>query len=151
MKLQEKKPTGTELRCALVASDGRYRIESRLQKSGRNNVENRIARGQLTASELGSLRKILDTPALAGLQHHKPPDSVPLTIMGSVLDLSINRANGVQDLIFTDERLRTTFFYSGDADIGRASQLLHLVWQQIEPGASGLNSTADLNGCSELP
>jgi len=137
--------------CALVAHDGQYRFERRFQKNGSQKVESSLAKGWFTAEELNALRKILESPALAEIRHRESPDSMPLNIQGIVLELSINRKSGVQDLILTDSKRRSTFFYSGDADIGTAAPLLGFVRKQIEPRSAPAGRAKELNGCSQLP
>jgi hypothetical protein len=112
-------------------------------------VENRIALGQITAEEMQRLEKILDAPALATIRHHEPPDTMPLNIMGSVLELSIVRASEVQELVLTDTQHRNTFFYAGDGDISRAKALLQFVQENVEREKLRVTSSSELNGCSE--
>jgi hypothetical protein len=149
MQLLEKKSSGTQQECALVASDGRYRVESRYQKVGRKNIEDRLVEDQITTEELQDFTKILDTPELAAIRHHPPPDRMPLNIRGTVLELYISRASGVQELVLTDNTHRNTFFYAGDSDVSRAAPLLKFVREHFESKTlSGTN--ADLNGCTQL-
>jgi len=54
-------------------------------------------------------------------------------------------------LILTDSARRSTFFYSGDADIGTAAPLLGFVRKQIEPRSAPAGRAKELNGCSQLP
>jgi hypothetical protein len=149
LELLERNSSGALQRCALVASDGRYHFELRTQRTGRKDVENRIALGQITAEEMQRLEKILDAPALATIRHHEPPDTMPLNIIGSVLELSIVRASEVQELVLTDTQHRNTFFYAGDGDISRAKALLQFVQENVEREKLRVTSSSELNGCSE--
>jgi len=149
MKLVEKKSSGTQQLCALVADDGRYRVESRYQKAERQNIDDRMVQNQINTEELQALVKILETPALASIRHHASPDRLPLNIMGTVLELYISRASGVQELVLTDSTHRNTFYYAGDADISRAAPLLKFVREHFESEAP-LATNADLNGCTQL-
>jgi hypothetical protein len=149
MKLVEKRSSGTQQLCALIADDGRFRVESRYQKAERKNIEDRIVQDHINTDELQDLMKILDTPALASIRHHAPSDRLPLNIMGTVLELYISRASGVQELVLTDSTHRNTFYYAGDADISRAAPLLKFVREHFQSKAS-LATNADLNGCSQL-
>jgi hypothetical protein len=149
LELLERNSSGALQRCALVDTDGRYRFELRSQKTGRKDVENRIAQGQVTAEEMQRLQKILDAPALATIRHHEPPDTMPLNIMGSVLELSIVRASGVQELVLTDTQHRNTFFYAGDGDVSRAKALMQFVRENIEREKQRVTGSSELNGCWE--
>ncbi|HXU15042.1 MAG TPA: hypothetical protein VN708_07920 [Terriglobales bacterium] len=151
LKLMQKTSSDARQTCALVAEDGRYRFERRRQKNESKKVDNLVAVGRLTTDDLNQLRSILASPALVGIRHREPPDGMPLNIKGAVLELSINRASGVQDLILTDSTRRSTFFYSGDADITSAVPLLGLIRKQIEPRAVPPGKASELNDCSQLP
>ena len=151
LELMERTSSGARQACALVADDGQYRFERRFQKNGSKKVENFLAKGRVTTDDLNQLRKILDSPALVGVRHRQPPDDIPLNIKGAVLELSINRASGTQDLILTDSTRRNTFFYSGDGDITSAAPLLGFVRQQIEPRSTPIETASELNGCGQLP
>jgi hypothetical protein len=151
LALLEKTASGIRQTCTLVADDGRYRFERRFQKNGSQKVDNSLAGGRFSEPELNGLRKILDSPALAGIRHREPPDGMPLNIQGIVLELSIHRESGLQDLILTDSTRRSTFFYPGDADIGTARPLLGFVRTQVEPRSAPAGKVSDLNGCSQLP
>ena len=151
LKLIEKTSSAARSTCALVANDGQYRFELRFQKNGSKKVENSLARGRFSAGELNQLRNILESPGLVGIRHLEPPDGMPLNIKGAVLELSINRGSGVQDLLLTDSTRRNTFFYSGDADISSAGPLLGFVRKQIEPRSAPIEKASELNDCSQLP
>jgi hypothetical protein len=151
LELMQKTSSHARQTCVLVAEDGQYRFERRQQKNGSKKVENSMAVGRLTAGDLNELRSILASPALVGIRHREPPDGMPLHIKGAVLELSINRASGIQDLILTDSTRRSTFFYSGDADITTAVPLLGYIGKQIEPRAAPPGKASELNGCGQLP
>ncbi len=151
LELMQKTSSDARQTCVLVAEDGQYRFERRQQKNGSRKVENSMAVGWLTAGDLTELRSILASPALVGIRHRAPPDGMPLHIKGAILELSINRASGIQDLILTDSTRRSTFFYSGDADITKAGTLLRYVGKRIEPRAAPAGKASELNGCGQLP
>jgi len=151
LALVEKTSSATRETCALVADNGQYRFERRVQKNGSQKVENFLARERFSADELNALRNILESPALVRIRHREPPDGMPLNIKGTVLELSIHRESGVQDLILTDSARRSTFFYPGDADVGSAAALLGFVRKQIEPRSAPEGRNKELNGCSQLP
>jgi hypothetical protein len=151
LAFMQKTSSDARQTCVLVAEDGQYRFERRHQKDGSKKVENSMAVGRLTAPDLNELRNILASPALVGIRHREPPAGMPLHIKGAVLELSINRASGVQDLILTDSTRRSTFFYSGDADITYARPLLGYIGKQIEPRAAPPGKASELNGCGQLP
>ena len=150
LELTERTSSAARQMCALVADDGLYRFERRFQKNGSKKVENSLAKGRITTDEMNRLRKILESPTLVGIAHRKPPPGMPL-INGAVLELSIQRGSGVQDLVLTDSTHRNTFFYSGDADITRAAPLLGFVGKQIEPRSVPTEKVSELNGCGQLP
>jgi hypothetical protein len=147
LELLQKSSSLVQQRCALIANDGRYRFEYRSQKVGKKKVENRLARGQLAPAELNTLRDLLNSPTLARIRHHEPPGGMPLNIMGSVLELSINRGAKFQDLILTDATHRNTFYFSGDADLSTASPLLKFLREKIESQTAVVGG-AEENGCS---
>jgi hypothetical protein len=97
------------------------------------------------------LREVLNDPKLARLSHHEPPGGTPLNIMGSVLELLISRASGVQELVLTDSKHRSTFFYPGDGDISMAEPLLKFASETMQPEAVAATSASELSGCSSLP
>ena len=151
LELLERSSGGAQQRCVLVGENGDYRFEERTQKTGSKNVIERIGRGQISAEEFEELEMALNDPSLARIRHHEPPGGIPINILGSVLDLSIQRASGIQDLILTDAKHRTTFFYSGDGDISHAEGLLKFVREQLEKDAAPPQSAGALNGCNALP
>ena len=146
----ERTAAGAHQSCAVIASNGDFRFEARVQNTGSQNLKTTIARGQLAENDLRSLRSLLDAPPLNKLRHHEPPGGMPLNIMGSVLELYIARQTGVQELVLTDSTRRSTFFYRGDGDVSYASSLLKFVKEQLQSKAVPATN-ADRNGCTELP
>ena len=150
LDMTEKTSSVMRQTCALVGSNGQYRFEYRSQRVGKKEVVNQIARGQITSEDLARLRELLDAPTLVRLRHREPPSGVPLNIMGSVLEFLISRPSGLQDLILTDSRHRSTFFYPGDGDISVADPVLKFTQEKLQPGAVTVPAR-QLNACSALP
>jgi hypothetical protein len=150
LSLLNRTSSGAEQDCALVATNGGYRFEAQIQSAGRKPVKTLLASGQLAGDDLQKLQSLLESPPLAKMRHHEPPDSMPLNIMGSVLELYIATDAGVQELVLTDSVHRSTFFYPGDGDIKSAAPLLGFMREHIESKATPANA-AERNGCTELP
>jgi hypothetical protein len=100
----------------------------------------------MAPGELETLRGILDAPDLARLRHREPPGGRAIYIMGAVLELSIARETGIQELILTDSPHRQMFFYPGDADISRAKALLKFLNEHVESRATQVSAN-EANGC----
>ena len=137
--------------CALIAENGRYRFENHYQKTGRA-VNMGITSGKLNSEELAGLRAILDNPALLKIQHHEPRGSAAVPMLGDMLNLSIMRPEGEQNIILSSSFGRQFgSFYGGDADTSVAHDLTEFLKDHIEnAGASILNKSAR-NDCTELP
>jgi len=137
--------------CALIAENGRYRFENHYQKMGRA-VNIGITSGKLNSEELVELRSILDNPALLKIQHHEPRGSAAVPMLGDMLNLSIMRPEGEQNIILSSSFGRQFgSFYGGDADTSVAHDLTEFLKDHIEnAGASILNKSAR-NDCTELP
>lgn len=150
-ELLQRTASNAHQQCALVAEDGLYRFESRLQKTGSKQVDNRIARGRLTVAELNHLQNILDAKAFTSLRHREPPGGAPLNIMGAVLEIHIRRPAGTQEIVLTDARRRSTFFFGGDGDIRLADPLLKFTNETLQSRAAKTSGAREMNGCSELP
>lgn len=133
-------------RCLLVTEDGQYRWENQKQKIGSKQVLKFAAAGKTSADELASLHKLLNSPALTELKHHDPPGG-EVPVMGNLLELSIARPSGEQNLVLTDSVHRSNFFYSGDADISVANGLLRFVKEHFETAATPVDANR-LNGCA---
>jgi len=136
--------------CALVAENGRYRYEDRYQRSGKA-VSTRISTGVLKSDELQRLRTILDNPALAKIQHREPRGSAPVPILGDMLNLTIARPAGEQNIILSSRFGRQFgIFYAGDADAAVARDLTKFLKGEIGNN-TGPSDKSARNDCTELP
>lgn len=141
--------SGARQQCALVVNNGDYRFEQTSQKNGSKKLQIQIARGQIEPNQLADLRTLLNATALAEMHHRKPPGGMALNIMGAVIELSIARNSGMQELILTDSTHRSTFFYAGDGDISEAEPLLQFVRARMETNATTANAS-ERNECTEV-
>ena len=137
--------------CVLVANDGRYRFENRVQKS-RKPVNTAIRAGTLGAEQITDLRKVLDAPSLAKIRHREPRNLV-VPILGDILNLSIMRPEGEQKITLTSGFGREVgTVYGGDADISAARDLTRFLREQIEQSEAGTSlDKSARNGCTDLP
>jgi hypothetical protein len=137
--------------CALIAENGRYRFENHYQKMGRA-VNIGIASGKLNSEELVELRAILDNPALLKIQHHEPRGSAAVPMLGDMLNLSIMRAEGEQNIILSSSFGRQFgSFYGGDAGTSVAHDLTEFLKDHIENGGASILNKSARNDCAELP
>jgi hypothetical protein len=137
--------------CMLVADNGRYRFENHYQKTGRA-VSSEITAGKLNTEELAQLRVILDNSALAKIAHREPRGSAPVPMLGDMLNLSITRAQGEQNIILSSRFGREFgIFYGGDADTAVARDLTDFLKEHIENAGRETLSKSARNDCTELP
>ncbi|MBV9626298.1 MAG: hypothetical protein JOZ14_20205 [Acidobacteria bacterium] len=142
---------GAKQKCMLIAEDGRYRFELRSQKSGRSQVDTQVAGGRLTAEELAELQGIVASPTLANIHHHEPPGGLVVRMMRDMVRLWIRRGTGTQEIVLSGPAQRNSgFFYSGDADLGRAQPLFEFLSAHIEQKRGNLDP-ALRNDCREIP
>jgi hypothetical protein len=141
-----------EQRCALVVSNGAYRTEQRLQKTGRSKVQTKIDGGQLTPQELAELQQIVNDRALSEIRHRKTSRLV-LPMSGEMLELEINRSSGPQDIVLssTFNQRETPFFYSGDGNIASAQPLLKFLAEHVQNNGLGGLDPQLRNDCTEAP
>jgi len=137
--------------CALIADNGRFRYENHLQKAGKP-VRTEIFAGHLSLDELSQLRSLLDTPGLANIQHHEPRGTGAVPMMGDMLNLSIARPSGVQEIILSS-RYGHEFgtVYGGDADSRSASKLMEFLNHRLPEEKDGLLDASARNECTALP
>jgi hypothetical protein len=149
---QEIKSGNARERCFIVAEDGKFRLEKRVQKAGKG-VNTEVALGQMGAQEVLQLRQILDDPRLAKITHREPPGgrNVPIPILGNMLELSIARPTGNQRIVLTSAFGRPVFpaFYGGDADITEAGRLLKFLDERSEKDTAESHGGVARNGCTE--
>ena len=137
--------------CALIADNGRFRFENHLQKTGKP-VRTEIFSGHLSLEELSQLRTMLDTPALADIRHHEPRGSAAVPVMGNMVNLSIARPDGVQNIILSSSYGREFgSFYGGDADIRSAGTLMEFLNHRLPEEKSGMLDKSARNDCTALP
>jgi hypothetical protein len=137
--------------CALIAENGRYRFENHYQKMGRA-VNIGITSGKLNSEELVELRAILDNPTLMKIQHHEPRGSAAVAMLGDMLNLSIIRPEGEQNIILSSSFGRQFgSFYGGDADTSVAHDLTEFLKDHIENAGASLLDKSARNDCTELP
>ena len=137
--------------CVLIAGNGRYRFEDHSQKMGRS-VTTEVTSGKLSSEELGKLQVILDNPSLVKIQHHEPRGTQPVSMLGDMLNLSIQRPAGEQDIILSSSFGRQFgSFYGGDADTAIARDLTEFLKEHIENGGGTALDKAARNDCTELP
>lgn len=142
---------GAHQSCMLIADDGQYRFEDRVQASGSKVVRTEISLGRMNDEEIAGLRQILDSPSLAEIRHHEPAGGVVVRMMGDMLRLLIRRPSGVQEIILSSSQRPSGYFYSGDGDLGRARDLLKFLNEHVENKKSGNSDSRLRNDCKELP
>ena len=137
--------------CALIADTGRFRFENHLQKAGKP-VHSEVFAGHLSLDELTQLRSLLDTPALAKIQHHEPRGTAAVPMMGDMLNLAIARPDGVQKIILSS-RYGHEFgtVYGGDGDMRSASKLMEFLNRRLPEEKNGMLDKSARNDCTALP
>jgi hypothetical protein len=149
---QEIKSGSARERCFIVAEDGKFRLENRVQKAGKQ-VNTEVALGQMGAQDIQQLRQILDDPRLVKIEHREPPGgrNVPVPMLGNMLELSIARPTGNQRIVLTSAFGRPVFpaFYGGDADITEAGRLLTFLDGRNEKDKAESQGSVARNGCTE--
>jgi hypothetical protein len=135
----------------LIADDGQYRFEDRVQPGENKAVRTQVSLGRMSGEEIAQLRQILDQPSLAEIRHHEPAGGLVVRMMGDMLRLSIRRASGVQEIILSSNRRSSGYFYTGDADLGRAQDLLKFLSEHIPKKVSGTSDSSQRNDCKQLP
>jgi len=150
---QEIKSGNARERCFIVAENGKFRLENRVQKAGKR-VSTEITFGQMSAQDIQQLRRILDDPRLVNLKHREPPGgrNTPVPILGNMLELSIMRPAGNQRIVLTSAFGRPGFpaFYGGDADISDADRLLKFLDERVDADKAVTQSALTRNGCTDL-
>jgi hypothetical protein len=150
---QEIKSGIARERCLLIAENGKFRLENRIQKTGKR-VSTETTLGQMGTQDIQQLRQILDDPRLAKLKHREPPGgrNTPVPILGNMLELSIMRPAGNQRIVLTSAFGRPGFpaFYGGDADISEASGLLKFIDERAAADKTPTQSAPIRNGCTDL-
>jgi hypothetical protein len=150
---QEIKSGIARERCLLIAENGKFRLENRIQKTGKR-VSTETTLGQMGAQDIQQLRQIVDDPRLAKLKHREPPGgrNTPVPILGNMLELSIMRPAGNQRIILTSAfgRPGLPAFYGGDADISEASGLLKFIDERAAADKTPMQSAPIRNGCTDL-
>ncbi|HEY4054191.1 MAG TPA: hypothetical protein VGL74_10625 [Terriglobales bacterium] len=150
---QEIKSGIARERCLLIAENGEFRLENRVQKAG-SRVSTEIALGQMGAQDVQQLRQILDDPHLANLKHREPPGgrNTPVPILGNMLELAIMRPAGNQRIVLTSAFGRPGFpaFYGGDADISEAGRLLKFLDERTAADKAVGQNAVTRNGCTDL-
>jgi hypothetical protein len=137
--------------CALIADNGRFRFENHKQKAGKP-VHTEIFAGHLSLEELSQLRSLLDTPALANIQHHEPRGTAAVPMMGDMLNLSIARPGGVQNVILSSRYGREFgTVYGGDGDARSASKLMEFLNRRLPEEKDGMLDKSARNDCTALP
>jgi len=137
--------------CMLIADDGQYRFEERVQISSTKPIRTQGSLGRLSAEEISQLRQILDSPNLANIRHHEPAGGLVVRMMGDLVRLSIRRTSGVQEIVLSSHQHSSGYFYSGDADLGRARDLLEFLSKHVESKGSENLDPSLRNDCKELP
>ena len=143
--------TGAHQSCMLVADDGQYRFEDRVQPGGSKVVHNEVFLGRMSDEEIGQLRRILDSPSLAEIHHHEPPGGLVVRMMGDVLRLSIRRPSGVQEIVLSSNQRTSGYFYSGDGDLSLARDLLKFLGEHVENNQTPSFPASLRNDCKALP
>lgn len=138
--------------CVLVLSNGFYRAEERDQKEGSRKTESKITGGKFAPEEVSQFQQLLDSPALARIQHRKTSHAT-LPMSGEMLSLQIYRASAVQDVVLssTFNRRDVPFFYSGDGDIASAQPLLKFLNEHVWTAGSGRLDPSLRNDCQSAP
>lgn len=150
---QEIKSGIARERCLLIAENGKFRLENRIQKSGKR-VSTETTLGQMGTQDIQQLRGLLDDPRLAKLKHREPPGgrNTPVPILGNMLELSIMRADGNQRIVLTSAFGHPGFpaFYGGDSDISEAGRLLKFIDERAAADKTPTQSAPMRNGCTNL-
>lgn len=137
--------------CALIADTGRYRFEDSHQKTGKP-LKTETSAGMLSPQELAELRTILDSPAMATINHNEPRGSAEVPMMGDMMNLYIARPTGDQDIILSSSFGRQFgSFYGGDADVTVARDLTKFLKDHIENNRTGTLGNSTRNDCTEMP
>lgn len=137
--------------CALIADNGHYRFENHVQKAGKP-VSTEILAGQLNPQEVSQLRGILDSPALVNIRHREPRGSAPVPVMGNMMNLSIARPGGMQNIILSSSYGHEFgTFYGGDADVRSARKLNDFVIERLSADKTGTLDKSTRNDCTALP
>jgi hypothetical protein len=148
----ESKTSSAHESCALVADNREYRFEDRTQKTG-NPVDTKITAGQITGEQLQQLKQILDDPAIKAIKHREPAGSRVIPMFGDMLQLSISRPTGTQELVLSSAYKRPGMpaFYRGDGDLHDADRLLKFLAEHVE-GSEGERLPKDTRtGCADTP
>jgi len=137
--------------CTLIADNGSYRFENHFQKMGKP-VSTEVKAGRLGSEELTQLHAILDNPGLLKIRHREPRGSTVVPMLGDMMNLSIIRATGEQNVILSSSYGRQFgSFYGGDADTGVARILTKFLSDQIEKSPAEVLQKPAQNNCTELP
>lgn len=142
---------GAHQQCVLLLENGKYRFEDRTQKAVGKPVKTQILDGEISFSDLQELRRVLDAPALAKLRHREPPGG-RIPVMGDILDLTISRTTGDQNL-----SLSSTFgrefgaFFGGDGPLTIADPLMKFLAAHVENNSTATELDRSYgNDCNEL-
>ena len=115
-------------------------------------VNSRITVGVLNSEERAQLLTILDNPRLAQIRHHEPRGSAAVPMLGDMLNLTITRPTGDQNMILSSSFGRQFgSFYGGDADTAVAHNLTKFLKDHIENSKSETLEKSTRNDCTELP
>jgi hypothetical protein len=150
--LLEIKSGNAHDRCALVAESGTFRFEERKQK-GSKPVDTAVFSGNFNSDQLQQLRQILNDPNLVKMNHREHRGGRVVPILGDMLELSISRPEGNQQLVLSTafDHPQIPGFYGGDGSFHNAEPLLKFLTEHVEgPQAERLSKEAR-NGCTELP
>jgi len=141
---------GAHQQCVLIMENGKYRFEDRTQKAVGKPVNTQILDGEISFSDLQELRRVLDAPALAKLRHREPPGG-RIPVMGDVLDLTISRTTGDQELFLSGGFGREFgAFFGGDGPLTIADPLMQFLAEHVERNSTATALDRSLgNGCSE--
>jgi hypothetical protein len=137
--------------CTLIAENGRYRLENHYQKMGKS-VSTEVTAGTLNPEELAQLHALLDNPGLLKIRHHEPRGSTVVPMLGDMMNLSIMRQAGEQNVILSSSYGRQFgSFYGGDADTSVARNLTKFLSDHIENRPAEVLQKSAQNNCTELP
>ncbi|HTJ86732.1 MAG TPA: hypothetical protein VL349_05675 [Terriglobales bacterium] len=152
MHLLEIKNGNAHDRCALVVRSGTYRFEERIQK-GAKPVDTAIFSGRLNSDQLQQLRQIINDPNLAKMRHREHRGGRFVPILGNMLELSISRPEGEQQLVLSTafDHPQLPGFYGGDGSLQNAEPLLKFLTEHVEGPRSERLSKEARNGCTEVP
>jgi hypothetical protein len=142
---------GAHQSCMLIADDGQYRFEERVQSTATKPVRTQGSLGRLSAEEISQLRQILDSPNLVNIRHHEPAGGLVVRMLRDMVRLSIRRTSGVQEIVLSSNQHSSGYFYSGDADLGRARDLFEFLSEHVESKGSGNLDPSLRNDCKQLP